>query len=228
MDIGALLEKYDARVPRYTSYPTAPQFGPAVDGVRYAGWLADLPAEAPVSLYLHVPFCAQLCWYCACHTAAVTSRAPMDSYADTLLREIDLVAAAVGRRLPVSHVHWGGGTPHALPPDRLLQVMRHLREAFGFADGAEIAVEIDPRTAGPDAIEALAAMGVTRASLGVQDFDPAVQRAVNREQSFARHRRMCRPAPCGGNRFDQPRPDVRAAVADGGGCCPDRRAGDAA
>ena len=135
MDIGALLEKYDARVPRYTSYPTAPQFGPAVDGVRYAGWLADLPAEAPVSLYLHVPFCAQLCWYCACHTAAVTSRAPMDSYADTLLREIDLVAAAVGRRLPVSHVHWGGGTPHALPPDRLLQVMRHLREAFGFADG---------------------------------------------------------------------------------------------
>ncbi len=184
MNIGALIEKYDTRVPRYTSYPTAPHFGPAVDGAAYAGWLAALPAEAPVSLYLHVPFCAQLCWYCGCHTTAVTRREPMDSYADTLLAEIDLVAAAIGRRLPVSHVHWGGGTPHALPPDRLVQIMGRLREAFALAPDAEIAVEMDPRTAGPEVIAALAAMGVTRASLGVQDFDPVVQKAVNRVQSW--------------------------------------------
>jgi oxygen-independent coproporphyrinogen-3 oxidase len=184
MDISALIEKYDARVPRYTSYPTAPQFGPAVDGTVYAGWLADLPAAAPVSLYLHVPFCAQLCWYCGCHTTAVTRREPMDSYADTLLAEIDLVAAAIGRRLPVSHVHWGGGTPHALPPERLVELMRRLRGAFALTEDADVAVEIDPRTADPQAIAALAEMGVTRASLGVQDFDPVVQRAVNRVQSW--------------------------------------------
>ncbi len=184
MDIDTLIAKYDTRVPRYTSYPTAPQFGPAVDASVYAGWLAALPAETPTSLYLHVPFCAELCWYCGCHTTAVTRREPMDSYADTLLDEIGLVAAAIGRRLPVTHVHWGGGTPHALPPERLVEIMRRLRVAFDIVPDAEIAVEMDPRTAGPEAIAAMAEMGVTRASLGVQDFDPAVQRAVNRIQSW--------------------------------------------
>jgi oxygen-independent coproporphyrinogen-3 oxidase len=184
MDISDLIEKYDTRVPRYTSYPTAPHFGPAVDGAVYAGWLAALPADAPVSLYLHVPFCAQLCWYCGCHTTAVTRREPMDQYAETLLAEIDLVAAAIGRPLPVSHVHWGGGTPHALPPERLVQLMARLRARFAFARDADVAVEMDPRTADPEAIAALAEMGVTRASLGVQDFDPVVQQAVNRVQSF--------------------------------------------
>jgi oxygen-independent coproporphyrinogen-3 oxidase len=185
MDIAALIEKYDARVPRYTSYPTAPHFSPDVDASSYSDWLGGLPAAAPVSLYIHVPFCTRLCWYCGCHTAAVARRAPLDRYADTLLAEIDLVDSALRRKLPVSHLHWGGGTPHALPPERLLQVMQHLREAFAFEDDAEVAVELDPRTAGPETIEALAAMGVTRASLGVQDFDPDVQRAVNRVQSFA-------------------------------------------
>ena len=184
MNIGVLLAKYDTRIPRYTSYPTAAQFGAAVDAAAYAAWLAALPAEAPVSLYLHVPFCADLCWYCGCHTTVVTRREPLDSYAETLLAEIDLVEAALRKRLPVSHLHWGGGTPHVLPPERLRQIMQHLGEAFALADDAEIAVEVDPRTAGPGAIAALAEIGVTRASLGVQDFDPAVQRAVNREQSF--------------------------------------------
>jgi oxygen-independent coproporphyrinogen-3 oxidase len=185
MDIIDLIEKYDTRVPRYTSYPTAPHFGPAVDGAVYAGWLAALPDAQPVSLYLHVPFCAQLCWYCGCHTTAVTKREPMDSYADALLAEIDLVAAAIGeRRMPVSHIHWGGGTPHALPPERLVQIMARLRKRFAVTADADVAVEMDPRTADPAAIAALAEMGVTRASLGVQDFDPVVQRAVNRVQSW--------------------------------------------
>lgn len=184
MDISALLAKYDLRVPRYTSYPTAPQFRSSIDATTYADWLAALPDGQTVSLYLHVPFCAQLCWYCGCHTTAVTRREPMDTYADTLLAEIDLVAAAIGRRLPATHVHWGGGTPHILPPERLLEVMARLRSAFALAADTEIAVEIDPRTASAAVVDGLATMGVTRASIGVQDFDPQVQRAVNRLQSY--------------------------------------------
>jgi len=188
MDIETLLARYDLRVPRYTSYPTAPQFRPEIDAATYGQWLAALPGEVPVSLYLHVPFCAELCWYCGCHTTAVRSRAPLDAYADLLLAEIDLVAAAVGRRPPVTHIHWGGGTPHALPLDRLGEIMGRLREMFEVRPDAEIAVEIDPRTADADVIDGLAALGVTRASLGVQDFDEKVQIAVNRVQSYEQTR----------------------------------------
>jgi oxygen-independent coproporphyrinogen-3 oxidase len=185
MDIAALIAKYDVRVPRYTSYPTAPHFTAAVDAATYRGWLASLPDDAPVSLYLHVPFCDQLCWYCGCHTVVVHQRAPLDAYAGQLLAEIDLLAEAIGRRPTLAHVVWGGGTPHALPAEHLLAVMRRLRQAFAFAADTAVEVEMDPRTATPATLDALAAMEITRASLGVQDFDPAVQRAVNRVQSFA-------------------------------------------
>ncbi len=188
MDTAGLIARYDVPVPRYTSYPTAPYFSAAVDGAVYGGWLAALPAEAALSLYLHVPFCAELCWFCGCHTTATRNVAALNAYADTLLAEIDLLAAAIGRRLPVAHVHWGGGTPTALPPQRLLEVMAALRRHFAFAADAEIAVEVDPRTAGTEAIAALGAMGCTRASLGVQDFDPQVQAAVNRHQSYEQTR----------------------------------------
>lgn len=185
MDPIALLQKYDRRLPRYTSYPTAPHFGLGVDAATYFEWLAALPDGAPLSLYLHVPFCAQLCWYCGCHTTAVNSRAPLDAYAATLIMEIGLVTRAIGRRLPVTHVHWGGGTPHALPPDRMEQVMAALRAAFAFGSDTEIAVEVDPRTANDETLEGFVRMGVTRVSLGVQDFDPRVQKAVNRVQTAA-------------------------------------------
>ncbi len=182
MDIDALIAKYDWRVPRYTSYPTAPQFHAAIDAGVYERWLGALP-DRPLSLYLHVPFCTALCWYCGCNTTVVRRRQPMDAYTDSLLAEIGAVAAALGRRRQIAHLHWGGGTPHALPADRIHAIMARLREGFDFAADAEIAVEIDPRTAGAAVIDTLAAIGVTRASLGVQDFDPAVQRAVNRVQS---------------------------------------------
>ena len=184
MDITAIIEKYDARVPRYTSYPTAPHFSPAVDAGVYGGWLAALPDDAVLSLYLHVPFCAQLCWYCGCHTTAVNKPEPVESYADTILSEIDLVAAAIGRTLRVKHVHWGGGTPTLMPPERLAEIMDRLRARFAFAPDAEIAVEIDPRTATEDVLDGLVRMGCNRASLGVQDFDPKVQESVNRVQSW--------------------------------------------
>jgi oxygen-independent coproporphyrinogen-3 oxidase len=184
MDASALIEKYDARVPRYTSYPTAPHFSPAVDGDVYRGWLAGLPDDTVLSLYLHVPFCAQLCWYCGCHTSAVNRPEPVESYADTVLAEIDLVAAAIGRKLPVRHVHWGGGTPTVMAPRRLREIMEGLRARFAIDPSAEIAVEIDPRTVHEDTIDGLVGMGCNRASLGVQDFAPLVQQAVNRIQSW--------------------------------------------
>jgi oxygen-independent coproporphyrinogen-3 oxidase len=188
MDAAALIARYDVPVPRYTSYPTAPHFGAAVDAAVYRAWLAALPDGAVLSLYLHVPFCAELCWFCGCHTTATRNAAALDAYAETMLAEIALLAAAIGRRAAVGHVHWGGGTPTALPPARLVEVMAALRRAFAFDADAEIAVEVDPRTATAGAIAALGAMGCNRASLGVQDFDPAVQAAVNRHQGFEQTR----------------------------------------
>ncbi|KAA5610759.1 oxygen-independent coproporphyrinogen III oxidase [Rhodovastum atsumiense] len=184
MDTQTLIAKYDARVPRYTSYPTAPHFSAAVDAAVYRTWLAALPDDASLSLYLHVPFCAHLCYYCGCHTSVVNRVEPLESYADTILQEIDLVTEAVGRRLTVRHVHWGGGSPTIMPPARLQQIMDRLRERFAFDPKAEVAVEIDPRTANDEVLDGLIAMGCNRVSLGVQDFDPKVQETVNRIQSW--------------------------------------------
>jgi oxygen-independent coproporphyrinogen-3 oxidase len=184
MAIADLLAKYDQRVPRYTSYPTAPHFSAAVGAGDYARWLRDLRDGAALSLYLHVPFCASLCLFCACHTTVARNPAPMLAYAETLQAEIDRVADAIGRRLAVRHVHWGGGTPTSLPSTAMRAVMARLRARFTVADDAEIAVEIDPRTLGSDSLDALAEIGTNRASLGVQDFDPTVQAAINRHQSF--------------------------------------------
>ena len=114
----AMLLKYDRPGPRYTSYPTAPHFGPSVDARTYSAWLESLPGTATLSLYLHVPFCQQLCHYCGCNTKAVRQSAPVETYAAVLSREVDLVAARTGCRR-VSHLHWGGGTPSILGPDRL-------------------------------------------------------------------------------------------------------------
>jgi oxygen-independent coproporphyrinogen-3 oxidase len=185
MELASLLAKYDRRIPRYTSYPTAPHFSEAVTSDTYAGWLADLPGAEAVSLYLHVPFCAALCLFCACHTTVARNPAPLIAYGETLSAEIDHVADAIGaRRLPVRHVHWGGGTPTILPPPVMEAVMRRLRERFDILPDAEIAFEVDPRTLTPEAADTLARIGTTRASLGVQDFDPAVQQAINRHQGL--------------------------------------------
>ncbi len=180
-----LLARYDRRVPRYTSYPTAPHFTPAVGGAQYRTWLAALAGDTALSLYLHIPFCAELCWFCGCHTTATHRAAPLESYARSLLDEIDLLADAIGRPLAVSHIHWGGGTPTALPPVWMQAIAARLATRFGLRAAAEIAVEIDPRTLTDAAVETLATIGVTRASLGVQDFDERVQAAVNRHQSYA-------------------------------------------
>ncbi len=184
MNVSNLIAKYDRRVPRYTSYPTAPHFSPAVTAADYAGWLGALDDDAALSLYLHVPFCASLCLFCACHTSVVHRTDPLVSYGTTLLTEIELVAEAIGRRLKVRHIHWGGGTPTALPPAQMRDVMRSLRAHFDVAPDAEVAVEIDPRELSDASLRVLGEMGTTRASLGVQDFDPVVQQAVHRVQDY--------------------------------------------
>jgi oxygen-independent coproporphyrinogen-3 oxidase len=171
-------------VPRYTSYPTAPHFSPKVDGDVMAAWLAELPASATLSLYLHIPFCRSMCTYCGCHTKVVRKAEPVDAYVETLLREIDLIAAATPARR-VTHIHWGGGTPSLLGPERLHRLVGRLARRFDFSSLAEHAIELDPRTVDAELTRALAEVGVNRASLGVQDLNDHVQRAIGRVQPFA-------------------------------------------
>lgn len=180
-----LIAKYDQRLPRYTSYPTAPHFEPSVDDQAYAGWLAMLDPREPVSLYLHVPFCKALCWYCGCHTQVVNRADIISEYAGLLQDEITLAAAAIGARARVQTIHWGGGTPTMLSQADMEAVMNRIARHFSIADGAEISVEIDPRVMTADRARALADIGVNRASLGVQDFDEKVQAAINRPQPHA-------------------------------------------
>ncbi|WEX91731.1 oxygen-independent coproporphyrinogen III oxidase (plasmid) [Sinorhizobium garamanticum] len=179
-----LVAKYgEARLPRYTSYPTAPRFSPTIDAGTYGGWLAATPAEKPVSLYLHIPFCRSMCWYCGCHTTITQRDQPILDYLDMLREEVRLVSVAARKNLAVDHVHFGGGTPTIMKPQEFHDLIRVLRDRFGFTKDAEIAVEIDPRTLEREMAKALGEAGVRRASLGVQSFDSVVQKAINRNQS---------------------------------------------
>ena len=169
-------------VPRYTSYPTAPHFRGDFLESTYRGWLAALDASEPISLYLHVPFCKQICWYCGCNMKLAVRPEPVAGYLETLLDEIDLLAAQLPARMPVGHLHWGGGTPTSLEPEQLARGMRRLAERFAILPGAEIAIESDPRTLTEAMAAGIGALGFTRASFGVQEFDPRVQAAINRIQ----------------------------------------------
>ncbi len=181
-----LQSKYrDERLPRYTSYPSAPHFSANVSASHYATWLTSLRSHEAISLYIHVPFCRSMCWYCGCHTTITKQDAPIVDYLATLRREIEIVVERIEHPLPVRHIHFGGGTPTIMAPDEFIKLVDLLRERFTVASDAEIAVEIDPRTLPPAMTTALGRAGVTRASLGVQSFDPVVQRAINRIQTIA-------------------------------------------
>jgi oxygen-independent coproporphyrinogen-3 oxidase len=179
-----LLERYAGAVPRYTSYPTAPHFTPEVGEGTFRDWLARLSPGSPVSLYLHVPFCREMCWYCGCHTKVVRRPEPVAEYARDLRREIELVAEAIPGRIRVASIHWGGGTPTLLSERDFSALMDDLRGRFQITGETEVAVEIDPRDLDEKTATMLAAAGVDRASLGVQDFDRQVQEAVNRVQPY--------------------------------------------
>ena len=183
MDLN-LLKRYGGAVPRYTSYPTAPHFHAGVTAATYRDWLGRMATGEPVSIYLHVPFCARMCWYCGCHTKVVNRYEPIAAYADTLAREADLAADALPDGVTVSHLHWGGGTPTTLAPADFAKVMAGLRARFDILPEAELAVEIDPRTMTPAMADALAGAGINRVSFGIQDFNAKVQAAINRVQTF--------------------------------------------
>lgn len=170
-------------VPRYTSYPTAPHFHAGVGGAEHARWMTELPSDAALSLYLHVPFCTAICGYCGCTTKATRRASPVEAYAERLERELDRVADKIGGRR-VIHIAWGGGTPSMLGPNWLERLYRVIEQRFDLDALGEHAIELDPRETDAATVAALAAIGITRASLGVQDFSAHVQTAIGRVQPF--------------------------------------------
>ncbi|MBD3763882.1 MAG: oxygen-independent coproporphyrinogen III oxidase [Rhodobacterales bacterium] len=180
----ARLGLFDARVPRYTSYPTAPHFGASVTPDLFASWIRAIPPGAEISLYLHVPFCRRLCWFCACRTQGTSSDAPVRAYVQTLKAEIALLKANLPAGVRLSRLHWGGGTPTMMPPDDIADLADTILDAVPLGPGAEFSVEIDPGEIDAARLDALAAAGMNRASIGVQDFDPTIQATIGREQSY--------------------------------------------
>ena len=181
-----LMRKLDRNGPRYTSYPTADRFRDAFDGRAYGAWSArrnGTGIQRPLSLYVHLPFCASLCYYCACNKIVTRDAAKADRYLRYLTREIALQAALFRDDARVSDMHWGGGTPTFYGLSELGGLMQTLRSHFELAGDGEYSIEIDPRTVSAGTVAALRELGFNRVSFGVQDIDPDVQRAVNRVQS---------------------------------------------
>ena len=179
-----LIRASAAAVPRYTSYPTAPHFGAGVTPKEYAGWLMDLPVESRLSLYMHVPFCDTLCWFCGCNTKITQRYGPVSAYLGALAKEVSTIGTLVPSDCAVTHIHWGGGSPTMLTPEDIDALAEATKAAFTLAPDCEFAIEVDPRGLDEARMDALARNGLTRVSIGVQDFDPEVQKAINRMQSY--------------------------------------------
>jgi oxygen-independent coproporphyrinogen-3 oxidase len=186
-----LLKKYDRPGPRYTSYPTAVEFTETFGPAEYAARLAEADTAAgPLSLYAHLPFCEHRCTFCGCHVVITKDQAIVENYLGYLHREIDLLAAHLPNRRRVSQYHWGGGTPTHLTPAEMEALHKKMTENFVIEPDAEVAIEVDPRHTSVEQIDLLRALGFNRLSMGVQDFDPEVQAAVDRNQTEAQTRAM--------------------------------------
>ncbi len=171
-------------VPRYTSYPPATEFEAAFDPQTHAAWLAAVPKGQALSLYIHVPYCDRLCWFCGCSTKQTKRYEPVSAYLEVLYKEMTLVAGRLGHRHHLARLHLGGGSPSLLKAEDMARLRRELDKHFDIDDRCEVSVELDPVDMTPQSYDGLAALGLTRASLGVQDFDPLVQTTINRPQSF--------------------------------------------
>jgi oxygen-independent coproporphyrinogen III oxidase len=196
-----LLRRFDTPGPRYTSYPTADRFVEAFGPVEALGALQQRAQGATVggrgllSLYVHIPFCESVCYYCACNKVITRHHERATEYLDALEREVGLVRSAMGGSAqPVTQLHFGGGSPTFLSDAEIDRVMASLRGAFRLAPGAELSIEVDPRTVTPQRLEHLRQAGFNRISFGVQDFDPKVQQAVHRVQSFEMVRELMKSA----------------------------------
>ena len=183
-----LVRKYDGFGPRYTSYPTADRFHGRFSAADYVAALTSRVAGAPLSLYVHIPFCSTICYYCACNKVVTRNRRRAAEYVKYLLGEIGTVSSLLEVTPPVIQLHWGGGTPTFLSRMEMATLMGTLRAEFALAPDAEISLEVDPRKVDADTIGFLGEIGFNRISVGIQDFDPAVQAAVNRIQSEAETR----------------------------------------
>src|SRR5574344_1800367 len=182
-----LLRRFDVSGPRYTSYPTADRFVEAFGQDDYVlalqqRKLSSTTKALPLSLYVHIPFCESLCYYCACNKIITKHHDRADVYLRYLAREVELHVAQCGRGQVVSQLHFGGGTPTFLSAEGLRELMGILRSNFSLAAGGEYSIEVDPRTVTPDRLALLAELGFNRLSFGVQDFDTEVQKAVHRVQ----------------------------------------------
>ena len=198
-----LIRKYGGNGPRYTSYPTADRFVEAFDAKAYRHWLGNRNIggfKRPLGLYVHVPFCDTLCFYCACNKIATRDHSKARKYVTYLEREIDMVAASLGDDRRISRMHWGGGTPTFLGNEESARLMGAMHSRFDLDSNGEYAIEVDPRKVGAEHIAFLGKLGFNRISVGVQDFDPEVQRAVNRIQSVEETRRVVDAARANGFR----------------------------
>jgi oxygen-independent coproporphyrinogen-3 oxidase len=193
MDTSTQLSKlglFDSRVPRYTSYPTSPQFTATVGAADMQRWIGAIPAGSEISLYVHVPFCRRLCWFCACRTQGTSNLATVQAYLTTLETEIALLKAHLAPGVRLSRLHWGGGTPTLLSPDMMRALADRLFDVAPMAEGGEFSVEIDPNEIDTQRLDALVAAGMTRASIGIQDFDPDIQATIGRIQPYDITRRV--------------------------------------
>ena len=180
----AKLGLFDAKVPRYTSYPTAPNFGAAVDSAQHTSWIEQIPSGSKISLYVHVPFCRRLCWFCAYRTQGTQSDAPIHAYLESLKAEIALLKTHLPKGLTLSRLHWGGGTPTILSPEMISDLASDLFDLAPMAADGEFLVEVDPIEFDQARCDALIRAGMSQASIGVQDFDPQIQQSIGRLQSY--------------------------------------------
>jgi oxygen-independent coproporphyrinogen III oxidase len=181
-----LIRKYDVSGPRYTSYPTADRFVEAFGERELRQWLAKRNIGGithPLSVYVHLPFCDTLCYYCGCNKVITRDRGRSAKYIKYLEKELALLAPALGAERTTCQMHWGGGTPTFLAREEMAELAAMLKTQFKFSESAECSIEIDPRRLEPGALAFLAGLGFNRVSIGVQDFDPHVQKAVHRLQS---------------------------------------------
>ena len=176
---------FDARVPRYTSYPTAPQFTAQTNAQDVRQWIGQIEPGSEISLYLHIPFCRRLCWFCACRTQGTSTLSPVEAYVDTLANEVRMVAEMLPSGVTLSQLHWGGGTPTLLSPELIDKLAGTILTRLPMANDGQFSVEIDPSEVDDARLDAFVSAGMNRASIGVQDFDPQIQAIIGREQSYA-------------------------------------------
>lgn len=190
LDVMKQYGLFDANVPRYTSYPPANRFKAGIGQRNQFLWLANTPSERNVSIYVHIPFCRRLCWFCACRTQGTKTRSTLNTYIDTLTKEFDAVSKIIGARLTMERLHLGGGTPTLLSLPQLQKLLSTVFSEFSIGKNFEFSVEIDPTEVSSEILRELRKWGMNRASIGVQDFNPVVQKAIGRLQSFEQTQKL--------------------------------------